>query len=124
MTTVRGGNKQLAQYESPSDIVQCTRCGIWRKSRPNSTLCRDCRTVEHHTASLKPAPIKGGTWTRRAGIWRWVPDAPPKPARMSADDMAWCERQAQQHFWTSWERANRRAGVDEQTVREAIRKVA
>jgi hypothetical protein len=38
--------------------------------------------------------------------------------------VAWCREQETRHWWQQFERANRRGGANEQTVREAIRKVA
>lgn len=105
MSTIHLDNKQGTQTleRADHDLVQCVRCGIWRKARPTSTLCRDCRTVEVHTDRIQPAPIQGGTWTRRAGVWRWMPD--PEP--LSAEDRAWCEKAAEKGFWLRWEQLNR-----------------
>lgn len=117
----RGGNHTLAEWVPPSDHAPCPRCGIWRKVRTGraTNLCRDCNTVEHHAARLQPEPIDGGTWTYRAGVWRWT--ATPEP--LSDEDRRWCEKAARAWARTAWERANR-AGGDARLQRHIERTVA
>lgn len=117
MSTIHLDNKQGTQTleRADHDLVQCIRCGIWRKARPTSTLCQDCRTVETHTNRLQPAPIEGGTWTRRAGVWRWTPN--PEP--LSAEDRAWCEKAAEKGFWRQWEQLNRADAVTPALMQKA-----
>lgn len=101
-TVLAEGSWHKGQYRNPSDLTICVRCGITRitKSDRPRGMCIDCRGMEKR---IQPEPLTGGRMVRKGLVWVFQPE----PERMSAEDRAWCERQADSHFWTRWERANR-----------------
>lgn len=100
-TTFTGGNHALAQWEAPSDLAQCPRCGIWRTVRTgrDNSPCQDCRTVETLARRQQSDAPVGRSWTYR-GVTTWA-------TPMSAEDRQWCERQVDKAFWGQWEKFNR-----------------
>jgi hypothetical protein len=80
----------MSVYVWESETAICTRCGVARQvrtGRPISDVCRDCKTQQ--TADDKA----------------WLAFHPCEP--MSAADIAWCERQVENHKRLQTERANR-----------------
>lgn len=115
------------RYLARADAHQCVRCGLWRrvsKHRATSDICKDCKTVEKPGEELRRwlkkqpnEPAEGVPVKDRAGIVRWV--KPARIERMTAEDMAWCERAATAWFWADWERQNRRESLPLQTMHKA-----
>lgn len=101
----------------PTGVSTCPRCSLPRlhnSRRERNTLCVDCRSVENPSRELlrdlarMADDEEPGKFVRRGLIWHWE----PAPAPMSADDLAWAERAADDHFWHRWETANRRTDAN------------
>lgn len=78
------------KYLTPSEIATCTRCGLQRRIQPGrkrSDLCIDCSSVERAARKQAAEAPAGRPWTDDKGITTWA-------VPMSAEDMAWCEKNA------------------------------
>jgi hypothetical protein len=77
---------------SPPRLGPCADCGKPCRGK----RCRTCHNDGHRAtqpASVRRRELRAAA-KRAAG-------------RLSPEDRAWCERQAADHFWQAWERANR-----------------
>lgn len=95
-TTNAEGTYLDGRYLLPSEITHCRRCWKPRMTRADRGpgLCIDCRGIETRIAQETPEPLDVPL-VRVGLIWKQATQ--PRPERMSAEDLAWCEKNAAAH---------------------------